>query len=153
MKDFRIDSIDKMILLHLVKNARTPFLEIARNCEISGTAVHQRVQKLEKAGILKGSQYNIDPKALGYYTTAFIGVYLEKAGYYQDVVRYLEDIPEILECHYTTGNYAIFVKMICFDNEHLMQLLNHSIQRIEGVSSTETFISLEQRINRQAVPQ
>ena len=152
MKNFQIDSTDRMILLHLMKNARTPFMEIARNCGISGTAIHQRVQKLEQAGILNGSQYNIDPKALGYNTTAFIGIYLEKAGYYQEVVRFLDEIPEILECHYTTGNYAIFVKMICFDNEHLMRLLNHSIQRIEGVSSTETFISLEQTINRQAVP-
>lgn len=132
-----------------MEDARKPILEIARNIGISGAAIHQRLRKLESSGLIAGSKFVINPKILGYSTMAYIGIYLDKAMANPRAVRQLEEIPEVLECHYTTGNWSILIKVLCRDNEHLMQVLNKKIQQIEGVSRTETFISLNQQINRQ----
>ena len=144
-----IDGIDKKILRYLMEDARRPILEIARNIGISGAAIHQRLRKLEKSGLLAGSKFVINPRVLGYTTMAYIGIYLDKAMSNPYAVKELEKIPEVLECHYTTGNWSILIKVLCRDNEHLMHLLNKKIQQIEGVSRTETFISLDQQIDRQ----
>lgn len=145
----RIDGIDKKILRSLMNDARRPILEIARSIGISGAAVHQRLRKLERSGLISGSKFTINPKALGYRTLAYIGIFLDKAMSNPRAVKELEEIPEVLECHYTTGNWSILIKVLCKDNEHLMQVLNKKIQQIEGVSRTETFISLNQQIDRQ----
>ena len=144
-----IDGIDKEILRDLMDDARKPILQIANKIGISGAAIHQRLRKLEDAGVIASSKLMVDNKVLGYKTMAFIGVYLEKAANNSEAVKELRKIPEILECHYTTGNWSILIKIICRDNEHLMNLLNTKIQAIEGVSRTETFISLDQQIERQ----
>ena len=144
-----IDGIDKTILRSLMKDARTPVLEIARQVGISGAAIHQRLRKLEQSELLSGSKFIINPKALGYTTMAFIGIFLEKAVNNPTAVKQLKKIPEVLECHYTTGNWSILIKVLCKDNAHLMQVLNKNIQAITGVSRTETFISLDQQIDRQ----
>ncbi len=144
-----IDNIDKKILSYLMNDARISFLSIAKECNISSAAINQRVKKMTEAGIIKGSKFMIAPKVLGYDICAFIGVYLDKAHAYKSVVNELKKINEIVECHYTTGNYAIFLKLYCKNNEHLMKILIDTIQNIEGVSRTETFISLEQTIDRQ----
>ncbi|MCL6273946.1 Lrp/AsnC ligand binding domain-containing protein [Muricauda sp. 2012CJ35-5] len=148
-KSVKIDGIDKKILRFLMEDARTPILEIARNIGISGAAIHQRLRKLEDSGLLSGSKFVINPKVLGYTTMAYIGIFLDKAMANPQAVKQLEKIPEVLECHYTTGNWSILIKVLCMDNEHLMVLLNKKIQPIEGVSRTETFISLAQQIDRQ----
>ncbi|MCM4166829.1 Regulatory protein AsnC [Arenibacter antarcticus] len=145
----KIDGIDKKILNFLMLDARKPILEIARKIGISGAAIHQRLRKLEASGLIAGSKFIINPKALGYTTMAYIGIYLDKAMSNPLAVKELEKIPEVLECHYTTGNWSILIKVLCRDNEHLMQVLNKDIQQIEGVSRTETFISLDQQIDRQ----
>lgn len=144
-----LDGIDKAILRVLMNNARTPVQEIARQLNLSGSAVHQRIKKLEDAHLIKGSYLKLNPSSLGFTTTAYIGVYLDKAMRNPEAVAQLKKIPEVVECHYTTGNWSILIKMLCKNNEHLMQLLNHKIQSIEGVSRTETFISLHQQIDRQ----
>ncbi|WP_034041888.1 Lrp/AsnC ligand binding domain-containing protein [Wocania ichthyoenteri] len=148
-QNIHIDGIDKKILRALMADARTPILEIARGVGISGAAIHQRLRKLEKSGLISGSKFIINPKVLGYTTMAFIGIYLDKAMSNPEAVRQLKKIPEVLECHYTTGNWSVFIKILCKDNEHLMHLLNKEIQSISGVSRTETFISLDQQIDRQ----
>ena len=144
-----IDGIDKTILNFLMEDAKKPILEIARIIGITGAAVHQRLRKLEKAGLIEGSKLMINPRLLGYKTMAFVGVYLDKAVSNPQAVKRLSEIPEVIECHYTTGNWSIFIKILCKDNEHLMQVLNKNIQAIEGISRTETFISLNQQIKRQ----
>ncbi|HEY5687908.1 MAG TPA: Lrp/AsnC ligand binding domain-containing protein [Yeosuana sp.] len=144
-----IDGIDKKILRALMEDARTPILEIARHVGISGAAIHQRLRKLEKSGLISGSKFIVNPKILGYTTMAFIGIYLDKAMSNPEAVKQLKKIPEVLECHYTTGNWSVFIKILCKDNAHLMHLLNKEIQSISGVSRTETFISLDQQIDRQ----
>ncbi len=144
-----IDGIDKKILRYLMEDARKPILEIARNIGISGAAIHQRLRKLEKSGLIAGSKFVINPKVLGYTTMAYIGIFLDKAMSNPKAVKELEKIQEVLECHYTTGDWSILIKVLCKDNEHLMQVLNKKIQQIEGVSRTETFISLNQQIDRQ----
>lgn len=144
-----IDGIDKKILRTLMADARTPVLEIARQVGISGAAIHQRLRKLEKSGLLAGSKFIVNPKVLGYTTMAYVGIYLDKAMSNPEAVKQLKAIPEVLECHYTTGHWSIFIKILAKDNEHLMHLLNKEIQSINGVSRTETFISLQQQIDRQ----
>lgn len=144
-----IDGLDKEILRNLMEDARKPILQIAHKIGISGAAIHQRLRKLEEAGVIASSKLIVDNKVLGYKTMAFIGIYLDKASSNAEAVKELKKIPEVLECHYTTGNWSILIKMICRDNEHLMQLLSKKIQPIEGVSRTETFISLQQQIERQ----
>ena len=146
---YTLDGIDKTILSYLMKDARTPILEISRKVGISGAAIHQRLRKLEQAGVLEGSKMMINTKKLGYSTMAYIGVYLDKAMNNPDAVKQLKKIPEVIECHYTTGNWSILIKVLCKDNEHLMKVLNKDIQSIKGVSRTETFISLNQQIQRQ----
>lgn len=146
---FNIDGIDKIILNQLMLDARTPILSIAREIGISGAAIHQRLRKLEASGLISGSKFVINPKVLGYKTMAFVGIFLDSSSKYKEAIKRLTEIDEVIESHYTTGNYAIFVKIICKDNEHLMQVLNHQIQNIKGVARTETFISLDQHIDRQ----
>ncbi|WP_166960803.1 Lrp/AsnC family transcriptional regulator [Yeosuana marina] len=147
--NLEIDGIDKKILRTLMADARTPILEIARNVGISGAAIHQRLRKLEKSGLISGSKFVINPKVLGYNTMAFIGIHLDTAMSHSDVLKQLKKIPEILECHYSTGSWNVFIKILCKDNVHLMHLLEKEIQSIPGVSRTETFISLDQQIDRQ----
>ncbi|MNK14898.1 Regulatory protein AsnC [compost metagenome] len=144
-----IDGIDKEILRYLMEDARKPILQIAGKIGISGAAIHQRLRKLEQAGVIAGSKFIVNTRVLGYSTMAFVGIYLDKASSNPEAVKELRKIPEVLECHYTTGNWSVFIKIICRDNEHLMQLLNKKIQPIPGVSRTETFISLDQQIERQ----
>ena len=148
-KDLKIDGIDKIILNHLMRDARTPILSIAREIGISGAAIHQRLRKLEASELIAGSKFVINPKILGYKTLAFVGIFLDSSSKYKEAIKRLKEIDEVIESHYTTGNYAIFVKILCKDNEHLMQVLNHQIQHIKGVARTETFISLDQQIDRQ----
>ena len=145
----KLDGTDKKIIKELTINSRKPILEISREIGISGAAIHQRLRKLNECGLISGHYLKINPKILGYKTLAFIGVYFDKAERNIEAVKIMRQIPEILECHYTTGNWSVLIKIICKDNEHLMSLLNKKIQSIEGVSRTETFISLEQQIDRQ----
>ena len=144
----QIDGIDKIILNNLMKDARMSINQLAKLVGISGAAVHQRLKKLEKAQLIQGSQMKVIQK-LGYTTLAFVGIYLDKAMNNPSAVEQLKKINEVIECHYTTGNWSILVKILCKDNEHLMNLLNNQIQKIEGISRTETFISLDQQISRQ----
>ena len=145
----KIDGIDKIIIKSLVADARTPILSIARKVGVSGAAIHQRLRKLEKSNLIDGYKLIINPKSLGFTTTAFVGVFLDSSSQYSSAIKRLKDIPEVVESHYTTGNYAIFIKILCKNNEDLMHLLNKDIQNIKGVSRTETFISLDQQIDRQ----
>ena len=147
-KNLQIDSLDKKILTLLSKDARTPFLEVARECGVSGAAIHQRVQKLLQDGVISGSEFVIDPIRLGFKTCCYIGIYLEAASMFNQVTKELEAIPEIVECHYTTGIYSIFVKVYAKDNNHLKIVLADKLQSIKGIARTETFISLEERFKR-----
>lgn len=145
----KIDGIDKKIIRSLIKDARIPILSIARDVGISGAAIHQRLRKLEKSELIDGYQMMINPKSLGYNTMAFVGVYLNSSAVLSSVIKRIKEISEVLECHYTTGEFTIFVKVVCKENEDLMQLLDTKIKVIKGVSKFETFISLNQQIDRQ----
>lgn len=149
MAKYSIDTIDQKILDHLIGNARMPFLEIARECGISGAAIHQRVKKLEEAGIITGSRLEIDPKALGNDVCAYVGIQISKSNFYNEVIESLKCIPEIVECHFITGKYSLFVKLFCRNNEHLMHTMINIIKEIPGISQTETFLSLDQSFERQ----
>ena len=141
----KIDSLDRQILEIISQNARIPFKDVAAECGVSRAAIHQRVQRLIDLGVIIGSGYHVNPKSLGYRTCTYVGIKLEKGSMYKDVVAQLKKIPEIVECHFTTGPYKVYA---C-DNEHLMELLNSKMQEIPGVVATETLISLEQSIKKE----
>ena len=147
--NMQIDNLDKKILSLITKNARISFLEVARECKVSGAAIHQRIQRLMNIGVIKGSEFVLNPSKVGYHTCAFMGVFLKKASLFDKVVQMLEQIPEIVECHYTTGQYAIFIKIYAQSNEHLKRILHDKLQSIPGISSTETIISLDKSFKRQ----
>ena len=144
----KIDTLDRYILRIVMHNARIPSKDVAMECGVSRAAIHQRLQRMIDLKVITGSGYQVNPKILGYATCTYIGVNLERGAMYADVVPELEKIPEIVECHFTTGPYTMLLKLFSRDNEHLMDLLNNKIQQIEGVISTETLISLDQSINR-----
>ena len=144
-----LDAIDRKILKFLIKNARMPFLEIARECGISGAAIHQRIRKLDESGVILGSRLIVDPKTLGFDVCAYIGIRLQAPQYLDATVEKLKQIPEIVECHFITGTYNVFVKLYCLDNEHLMKTIFDGIVRIQGISTTQTYISLFEAFQRQ----
>lgn len=144
-----LDSLDKKILNIVIRNARIPSKDVAAECGVSRAAVHQRIQRLMDIGVITGSGYNVNPKFLGFSTCTYIGVNLERGAMYRDAVAHLEKIPEVVECHYTTGPYGMLIKVYARDNEHLMRLLNDRIQMIPGVTGTETLISLDSSIDRE----
>ncbi|MCD8208173.1 MAG: Lrp/AsnC ligand binding domain-containing protein [Bacteroidales bacterium] len=149
MPNYHIDQTDQKILAFLVKNARMPFLEIARECGVSGAAIHQRIKKLEDSGVITGSRLLVKPQALGLNVCAFISVALSEAKKYPEVVDAFRKMPEIVECHFVTGKYSMLLKVYCFGHDHLMEILVNTIQRIPYVQSTDTQISLDQAIERQ----
>lgn len=144
----KIDNLDRKILEIVMNNARIASKDVANECGLSRAAIHQRIQRMIDLNVITGSSYNVNPKALGYRTCTFIGVNLDRGAMYRDVVPELEKIPEIVECHFTTGPYTMLIKLFARDNEHLMELLNDKIQTIPGVSGTETLISLDHSIHR-----
>lgn len=141
------DALDLKILRDLSLNARKPYLEIAREYGVSGAAVHQRIQKLLSNGVITGSQCIIEPTAMGFDTCAFVGIYLREPSRSAEVVEALKKIPEIIECHYTTGRYDILVKLVAHNNEHLLHLLQNEIQQL-GASRTETLMSFREVLKR-----
>lgn len=143
-----LDELDVQILDILIKDSRTPFLEIARKCHVSGGTIHVRMKKMEDMGIIKGTKLMIDNSKLGYDVTCFMGIYLDKAASYPNVLESLNNIKEIVELHYTTGQYSIFMKVICKNISDLQDLLLNKIQAIEGIQRTDTLISLSQPIDR-----
>lgn len=149
MATYPIDEIDHKILATLVKNARTPFLEIARECGVSGAAIHQRFKKLESLGIVTGSRLLVKPSTLGLDVCAFVEINLDPVGKYHEVIDSLKKVPEVIECHFVTGRHTLLIKMYCMSHDHLLDILVNTIQNIPGVQDTETLISLDQAIERQ----
>lgn len=145
----KIDKLDRQILEIISQNARIPFRDVAEQCGVSRAAIHQRVQRMIENEVITGSGYNVNPRVLGYATNAYIGVKLEKGSMYKNVIPEFDKIPEVTECHFTTGPYTLLIRLYARDNEHLMDLLNNRIQEIKGVIATETLISLDQSIKRE----
>ncbi len=143
-----IDSVDRQILAILMQDSNTPYSEIAKRIFVSGGTVHVRMNKLIDMGIVTGANLKVDYAKLGYDVSAFLGIFLEKSSYYDEVAASLEKIPEVVEAYYTTGIYSIFTKIICRDTAHLKEVLHDKIQKINGIQRTETFITLQESINR-----
>lgn len=148
MAHHNLDLLDKKILRLIAGDARIPFLEVARSCNVSGAAIHQRIQKLTNLGILKGSQFIVDPEKVGYETCAYVGLYLQNPAKFDDVVEELKNIPEVVECHYTTGGFDMFIKIYARNNHHLLNIIHDKLQPL-GLSRSETVISFNAAINRQ----
>ena len=145
----KIDKLDQKILEIISCNARIPFKDVATVCGVSRAAIHQRVQRLIESGVIIGSGYYINPKCLGYSTCTYVGITLERGSMYRDAVKELNKIPEIVECHFTTGAYTMLVKLYAHDNEHLMRTIFDGILRIQGIATTETNISLQEVFQRE----
>lgn len=148
MANQKLDGLDKQILKLIAADARIPFLEVARACDVSGAAIHQRIQKLTNMGVLNGSQFIIEPEKLGYETCAFIGLNLKNPEDFDTVVADLKQIPEVTECHYTTGNFDMFIKIYAQNNHHLLTIIHDKLQPL-GLSSSQTLISFHSAFERQ----
>jgi Lrp/AsnC family transcriptional regulator for asnA, asnC and gidA len=148
MAHHHLDSLDKKILKLIASDARVPFLEVARACNVSGAAIHQRIQKLTALGILKGSQFIIDPEKIGYETCAYVGLFLQDPSHFDQVVEKLRQIPEVTECHFTTGGYDMFIKIYARNNHHLLDIIHDKLQPL-GLSRSETIVSFNEVIDRQ----
>lgn len=146
--NYEIDNVDLKILEILLKNAKKPYTEVAKQVYVSGGTVHVRMRKLEEAGIVEGTTLKINYGKLGYDITAFIGIFLSKSELYDEVIEALKKIPEIMNVHYTTGNYSMFAKIHCKDTNHLKEVLHDKIQKVHGITRTDTMISLEESIDR-----
>jgi Lrp/AsnC family transcriptional regulator for asnA, asnC and gidA len=146
--NYEFDNIDLGIISILIQDANTPYSEIAKKLSVSNGTIHVRMKKLEEAEVIKGAYLDINYNKLGYDITAFLGIYLDKSTYYDQAVAALQQIPEVVNVHYTTGNYSMFVKIICKDTQHLREVLHDKIQKVNGIQRTETSISLEESINR-----
>jgi Lrp/AsnC family transcriptional regulator, regulator for asnA, asnC and gidA len=144
----QLDDLDQKILTILLQDGRTPYAEIGKLLHVSPGTVHVRIKKLTELGVIIGNHIEVDYKLLGYDICSFLGIYLEKSSYYNKVASELKKLPEVVSAHYTTGNYSIFAKLICKDTQHLRDILSNKIQSIEGIQRTETFISLEETIER-----
>lgn len=144
----KLDKLDKQILRMIAEDARVPFLEVARACNVSGAAIHQRIQKLTSMGILRGSKFIIDPEKIGYETCAYIGLNLKNPESFDEVLNKLKEIPEVVECHYTTGDFDMFIKIYAINNHHLLNIIHDKLQPL-GLSRSETIISFNSAISRQ----
>lgn len=143
-----LDDLDKKILKLIAEDARIPFLEVARACNVSGAAIHQRIQKLYAQGVLKGSQFIMDPEKIGYETCAYVGLNLKNPAAFDTVVAALRNIPEVVECHYTTGDYDMFIKIFAQNNHHLLNIIHDKLQPL-GLARSETIISFGSAFDRQ----
>ena len=148
MANPQLDSLDNKILEALSINARKPYLEIARECGVSGAAIHQRVQKLTNMGVLKGSEFVLDPEKIGNEACAYVGLYLKNPEQFDKVVEGLYNIPEVVECHYTTGQYDLFIKIYAKNNHHLLTIIHDKLQPL-GLARSETIISFHEQFKRQ----
>ncbi len=148
MAQVQLDPLDIKILQMLAVNARKPYLEIARACDVSGAAIHQHIQKLTQMGIIKGSESLIDPSSVGYDTCAYIGFFLKDPSQFKYVVEELKKIPEVVECHFTTGQYDMFIKLYAHNNDHLLHIIHEKLQHL-GLSRTESLISFKEVFKRQ----
>lgn len=148
MANSQLDSLDHKILETLSLNARKPYLEIARECGVSGAAIHQRIQKLQALGVIKGAEALIEPTAVGYDTCAYIGFFLNDTSKFDEIVNKLKDIPEVVECHLTTGKYDLLIKLFAKNNNHLLKIIQSEIQTL-GLARTETLISFQEVFRRQ----
>lgn len=151
-ENYEIDKLDKEIITEFIKDASTPYSDVAKKLIVSGGTIHVRMNKLTEMGIVKGTELKLDYQKLGYDITAFIGIYLEKGSMYNKVADDLRKINEVAELHYTTGSYSMFAKLVCRNTHNLREVLNEKVQSIKGIERTETFISLEESIRRQLVP-
>lgn len=147
-KNLEIDNTDLKILNLLMQDANMAYTDIGKRIFVSGGTVHVRMNKLRQMGIVRGSQLVIDYAKLGWDISAFLGIYLDKSSLYEAVAEQLKTIPEVVNIHYTTGIYSIFAKIVCRDTGHLREVLHDKIQRVNGIQRTETFISLEESVNR-----
>ena len=148
MPRYQIDDTDRKILSFLVRDARMAYLEIARECGVSGAAIHQRIKRLEKQGIVIGSRLLVEPEALGLNVCAFVQIALVEGNKMMEVKEELTKIPELVECHFVTGKYTFLIKLYCRDNEHLMNIVTEKLLKIPYIQSTETLLSLQAVIDR-----
>ena len=145
---FNIDKLDLKIIQEMVENADTPYAELGKKLFVSGGTIHVRIKKLEELGIVKGKRLKVNLKQLGYDITAFVGIFLEKSSLYDAVAKELEKIPEIVRLNYTTGNYSMYIEIVCKDINQLRFVLHDELQKIKGIERTETLISLQESFNR-----
>lgn len=145
---FNLDKLDLQIIQAMMEDASISYADLGKQLFVSGGTIHVRIKKLQELGVVKGTKLNVDMKQLGYDITAFVGIFLEKSSLYDQVAEELKKVPEIIRLNYTTGNYSMFIEIVCKDINQLRFVLHDTLQHIKGIERTETFISLDESFNR-----
>ncbi|MCU0381122.1 MAG: Lrp/AsnC ligand binding domain-containing protein [Chitinophagaceae bacterium] len=143
-----LDKLDLQIIHAMMEDASISYADLGKKLFVSGGTIHVRIKKLQEMGIVKGTKLHVDLKQLGYDITAFVGIFLEKSSLYDVVAEDLKKIPEIIRLNYTTGNYSMFLEVVAKDINQLRYVLHDQLQKIKGIERTETFISLDESLNR-----
>ena len=146
--DKSLDKLDLQIIQAMMQDAEVSYADLGKQFFVSGGTIHVRIKKLEELGIVQGKRLAVDLKVLGYDIIAFIGIYLEKSSMYDNVVLALKNIPQVVRVNYTTGNYSMFVEIVCKDIQQLRFVLHDELQKLKGIERTETLISLEESFSR-----
>jgi len=146
--DKSLDKLDLQIIQAMMQDAEVSYADLGKQFFVSGGTIHVRIKKLEELGIVQGKRLAVDLKVLGYDIIAFIGIYLEKSSMYDNVAQALKSIPQVVRVNYTTGNYSMFVEIVCKDIQQLRYVLHDELQKIKGIDRTETLISLEESFSR-----
>ena len=146
--DKSLDKLDLQIIQAMMQDAEVSYADLGKQFFVSGGSIHVRIKKLEELGIVQGKRLAVDLKVLGYDIIAFIGIYLEKSSMYDTVAQALKTIPQVVRVNYTTGNYSMFVEIVCKDIQQLRFVLHDELQKIKGIERTETLISLEESFSR-----
>ena len=143
-----IDKLDLQIIDAMMNDAGLSYAELGKKLFVSAGTIHVRIKKLQEMGLVKGTRMQVDIKKMGFDITAFVGIYLEKSSLYDTVAKELRKIPEIVRLNYTTGNYSMFIEIICRDINQLKKILHDDLQKIKGIERTETLISLDEDFSR-----
>lgn len=143
-----LDKLDLQLITEMMQDAQVSYADLGKKLFVSAGTIHVRIKKLQEHDIVKGTRLNVDLKKLGYDVTAFVGIYLEKSSLYDTVAKELQRIPEIVRLNYTTGNYSMFIEVVCRDMNQLRYVLHDALQKIKGIERTETFISLDESFSR-----
>ncbi|HPH38412.1 Lrp/AsnC ligand binding domain-containing protein [Sediminibacterium sp.] len=146
-----LDKLDFQIIQEMMEDAEISYADLGKKLFVSGGTIHVRIKKLEELKVVKGKRLSVDLKLLGYDVIAFIGIFLEKSSLYDSVAKELKKIKQIVRLNYTTGNYSMFAEIVCKDIQELRFVLHDELQKIKGIERTETFISLEESLDRNVV--
>ena len=144
-----LDQIDRMLLALLLEDTKRKYTELGEVVHLSPPAVHERVKKLERAGIIRKYTIEIDPEALGLAVRAFVRIHINRIPC-EEMARALQASPEVVECYSSAGEESMLIKVHTESPSQLETLLNR-IRQMSGVERVQTSILLSTHFQRENI--